>query len=270
MKFATSYRQQIYDLASSSGGVAAFTLDTSKVPLLDALRSARLQSRVGLLDSNTHIHGHERNFTRDDDVDEVEGEVREKVIEALKQYLGSVPNPRRRDGKCIKNVVSWRGVSIGSAGLPTYNVLVAGENEALDDDVLTYMEQSQPSAVSLQLQDAKAKAYFKNDGHLTVTSQRALQAHADSWLGWTEIDGKGYMVTEVSPFAIDMKWAEINDSDQSKEVVGYLEEAVAIMHAAADDESKESLVPFSTEKAIDKAIGDNNAGFGSYLMDFAH
>jgi uncharacterized protein (DUF2252 family) len=268
--FATSYVKQIRTLAPLSESVAGFTLDTSKGPLLDALRSARLQSRVGLLDSNTHIHGHERHFTRGDDVDEVEGEVRETVVEAFKRYLETLPNPKRRDGSCIKDVVGRRGVGIGSAGLPTYNLLVAGENEALDGDVVVYMKQSQPSAVSTQLQDAKAKAYFKNDGHRTVTSQRALQAHADPWLGWTEIDGIGYMVSEVSPFAIDIEWAEINDPEQIEAVVGNLGEAVAIMHAAADDESVESLVPFSTEKAIAEAIGDDDAGFEKYLTDFAH
>ena len=35
------------------------------------------------------------------------------------------------------------------------------------------------------------------DGHM---SQGALQqAHADAWLGWTEIDGQGPTVAEVSP-----------------------------------------------------------------------
>ena len=132
------------------------------------------------------------------------------------------------------------------------------------------MKQSQPSAVSIQLQDAKAKEYFKNDGHRTVTSQRALQAHADPWLCWTEIDGKGYMVTEVSPFAVDMEWGEINDPDQIEAVVKNLGQAVAIMHSAADNESEESLVPFSTEKAIDEAIGEHGVKFESFLMDFAH
>jgi hypothetical protein len=42
------------------------------------------------------------------------------------------------------------------------------------------------------------------------------------------------------------------------------------MHAAADDESEESLVPFSTEKAIDEAIGDDADGFEEYLTGFAH
>ena len=268
--FATSYRQQIHELASSSRDVAGFTLDTAEGPLLDALRSARLQSRLGMLESTTHIHGHERHFTRGDDVDEVEGDAREKVMQAFKHYLGTLPNPKRRDGSCVKDIVSRRGVGIGSAGLPTYNILVAGENEALDGDVVVYMKQSQPSAVSTQLQDAKAKEYFKNDGHRTVTSQRALQAHADPWLGWTEIDGKGYMVTEVSPFAVDMEWGEINDPGQIEAVVKNLGQAVAIMHAAADNESEESLVPFSTEKAIDEAIGDDGKKFEGFLTDFAH
>jgi hypothetical protein len=42
------------------------------------------------------------------------------------------------------------------------------------------------------------------------------------------------------------------------------------MHSAADNESEESLVPFSTEKAIDEAIGENGEKFESFLMDFAH
>jgi hypothetical protein len=42
------------------------------------------------------------------------------------------------------------------------------------------------------------------------------------------------------------------------------------MHAAADDESGHSLVPFSTERAIDAAIAADEEGFGDLLVDFAH
>lgn len=45
------------------------------------------------------------------------------------------------------------------------------------------------------------------------------------------------------------------------------------MHAAADDESGHGLVPFSTETAIDEAIGagpDDEAAFAATLVDFAH
>jgi hypothetical protein len=42
------------------------------------------------------------------------------------------------------------------------------------------------------------------------------------------------------------------------------------MHAAADDESGHSLVPFSTEDAIDEAIAADEDGFADMLVDFAH
>jgi len=267
--FATSYRQKIHAMASSSEEVSGFTLDTARGPLLECLRSGRLQSRVAMLDADTHIHGHERHFSKGGGVIEIDDATREKVIDAFERYLSTLPNPKERGSCSVKDVVSRRGVGIGSAGLPTYNLLVAGDNEALEGDVIIYMKQSQPSAVSSQIQDSKAQSYFKHEGHRTVTLQRSLQAHADPWLGWTEIDGKGYMVTEVSPFAMDIEWSDINDPDEITAVVADLGQAVAIMHKAADKGSEKSLVPFSIDKAIDEAIGSDGANFEEYLEKFA-
>jgi hypothetical protein len=104
-----------------------------------------------------------------------------------------------------------------------------------------------------------------------VISQRALQAHADPWLGWTELDGAGQLVAEVSPYAVDLDWGDIDDPEEIASVVADLGRATATMHAAADDESGHSeLVPFSTERAIDAAIAADEDGFAELLVDFAH
>jgi hypothetical protein len=42
------------------------------------------------------------------------------------------------------------------------------------------------------------------------------------------------------------------------------------MHAAADNESGHSLVPFSIEDAIDEAIARDEKGFAGALVEFAH
>lgn len=267
--FATSYRRKIHTMASSSGEVSGFTLDNARGPLLECLRLARLQSRVATLDSSTHIHGHERHFSKGDGVIEIDSTTKEKVVAAFEKYLATLPKPKEQGSCYVKDVVSRRGVGIGSAGLPTYNLLVAGENEALEGDVVIYMKESQPSAVSSQVKDAKAEDYFKHEGHRTVTLQRSLQAHADPWLGWTEIDGKGYMVTEVSPFANDIEWSDINDPDEIMAVVADLGQAVAIMHKAAEKEGGESLVPFRTDQAIDEVIGSDESKFERFLTEFA-
>ena len=41
-----------------------------------------------------------------------------------------------------------RGVGIGSAGLPSYNMLLEGHTEALENDVVIYMKQAQVPAVA--------------------------------------------------------------------------------------------------------------------------
>ena len=101
-----------------------------------------------------------------------------------------------------------------------------------------------------------------------MISQRALQAHADPWLGWTELDGTGQLVAEVSPYAVDLDWSDIDDPEEIAAVVADLGRATATMHAAADDQSGHSLVPFSTERAIDAAIAADEAGFAQTAGGF--
>jgi hypothetical protein len=101
-------------------------------------------------------------------------------------------------------------------------------------------------------------------------SQRALQAHADPWLGWTELDGAGQLVAEISPYAVDLDWSDIDDPEEIEALVDDLGRATATMHAAADSTSGESLVPFSTERAIDAAIAADEESFADLLTDFAH
>lgn len=171
----------------------------------------------------------------------------------------------------VKDVVGRRGIGIGSAGLPSYNILLEGNSDALENDVVIYLKQAQTPAVSRHITDPAVRGYFQHEGHRTVISQRALQAHADPWLGWTELDGAGQLVAEVSPYAVDLDWSDIDEIEEIASVVADLGRATATMHSAADDESGHSeLVPFSTERAIDAAIAADEAGFGDLLVGFAH
>ncbi len=72
-----------------------------------------------------------------------------------------------------------------------YTVLIEGFNQALDNDVVLSMKQGNVAAPSRVVDDREVHEYFKHHGHRTAVSQRALQAHADPLLGYTEIDGIG-------------------------------------------------------------------------------
>ncbi|MFI7008040.1 DUF2252 domain-containing protein [Streptomyces sp. NPDC050145] len=272
--YAEAYRERIHALATGakSDEVPPFTLDTAEGPLLDALRDARALTRFGLLDSMTAISDFERRFADGGGAIELDAATRYKVLAAFDGYLETLPESSlsRPDSYRVKDVVGRRGIGIGSAGLPSYNILLEGNSDALENDVVIYMKQAQTPAVSRHITDPSIRDYFQHEGHRTVISQRALQAHADPWLGWTELDGSGQLVAEVSPYAVDLDWGDIDDLEEITAVVADLGRATATMHAAADDLSGQSLVPFSTERAIDAAIAADEDGFADLLVDFAH
>ncbi|MGW4159736.1 DUF2252 domain-containing protein [Streptomyces sp. NPDC004788] len=272
--YAAAYRERIHALATGAKNdeIPPFTLDTAEGPLLDALREARALTRFGLLDSMTEIREFERRFTSGGGSIELDAATRYKVLAAFDGYLETLPESSlaRPDSYRVKDVVGRRGIGIGSAGLPSYNILLEGNSDALENDVVIYMKQAQTPAVSRHVTDAAVRGYFHHEGHRTVISQRALQAHADPWLGWTELDGAGQLVAEVSPYAVDLDWSDIDDPEEIAATVADLGRATAAMHAAADDSSGHSLVPFSTERAIDAAIAADEEGFTALLVDFAH
>ncbi|MFG2140638.1 DUF2252 domain-containing protein [Streptomyces sp. NPDC048650] len=275
--YAAAYRERIHALASGAKNadkeeLPPFTLDTAEGPLLDALRDARSLTRFGLLESMTEIREFERRFSAGSGSVELDAATRYKVLAAFDGYLETLPDSSltRPDSYRVKDVVGRRGIGIGSAGLPSYNILLEGNSDALENDVVIYMKQAQTPAVSRHITDPSVRGYFQHEGHRTVISQRALQDHADPWLGWTELDGAGQLVAEISPYAVDLDWSDIDDPEEIAAVVADLGRATATMHGAADDESGHSLVPFSTERAIDAAIAADEDGFAQLLVDFAH
>jgi len=273
--YAHAYRERIHALATGAKDedVPSLTLDTAEGPVLAALHAARANTRFGLLDTMTEIRDFERRFSPGGGTIELDAATRSKVLEAFERYLHTLPPGMhfRPDAYRVKDVVGRRGIGIGSAGLPSFNVLLEGHSDALENDLVIYLKQAQTPAVSRHITDPEIRDYFQHEGHRTVISQRALQANSDPWLGWTELDGAGQLVAEVSPYAVDLDWSDLDSPDEIAHVVTDLGRATAAMHAAADvDESGHSLVPFSTERAIDAVIGDDEDDFAQMLVDFAH
>ncbi|MCG6493135.1 DUF2252 domain-containing protein [Kitasatospora sp. A2-31] len=270
--FATSYRERIAAHVSA-GDAEPFTLDTATGPVLETLREARLQTRVALLDAETVVEGYDRRFRLGGGAIELDEPTKAEVLAAFEAYLATLPpaSRTRPESLRVKDVVGRRGIGIGSAGLPSYNLLLEGHTDALENDVIIYMKQGQTPAVSRHVTDPAIAGYFEHEGHRTVISQRALQAHSDPWLGHTTLHGRGQLVAEVSPYATDLDWTDLNELPDLLAVTEYLGHATATMHAAADESSSgHSLVPFSTEHAIDAAIARDEAGFTRMLVDFAH
>jgi uncharacterized protein (DUF2252 family) len=233
-------------------------LGTARGPVRDALLEAQLSTRVGLLDEVTVVEDYARRFRNAPTVRRLEDDERGVVEAAYRAYLDTIPGSKRLGSLTyeLKDVVGKTGFGIGSAGLPAYNLLVEGHTQALENDVVLTMKQGAVAAPSRIVDDAQARAYFEHEGHRTAVSQRALQAHADPWLGWARMeggphDGVGFVVKEYSPYETDLDWSRLTEADEMEQVLEQLGRATAKVHCVSDaDDESTPLVAFQTEDAI--------------------
>lgn len=239
-------------------------------PVHDVLLDARMSTRTALLASTTMVENYERRFRPGKDVRCVDEEERALVLDAFTRYLETIPAHKRFRSITyqVKDIVGRKGFGIGSAGLPAYNILVEGQTEALENDVILSMKQGNIAAPSRVVRDERIRDYFRHHGHRTAVSQRALQAHADPWLGYTEIGGDGYIVSELSPYVSDLDWSDLTEPEEMQPVIEYLGQATAGMHCVSDADSDQTLVDFQSEKAIMAAIGSDEDEFVRDMVDF--
>jgi uncharacterized protein (DUF2252 family) len=130
------------------------------------------------------------------------------------------------------------------------------------------MKQANIPAVSRFVDTAEVEKYFEHEGHRTVVSQRALQVHTDPLLGYTEMDGVGYVVSEVSPYEVDLDWSDITEPDDIAAVVDLLGRATAKIHCASDEDSEQDLVDFQVEEAIATSLEGRRREFTRWVTDF--
>lgn len=273
-RFLRAYLSQV-DSYAATGDDEDFGLhlDNTEGPVLDALVSARGVRRVDLLDRITTVErGGARRFSDHASVRRLPREERREVERAFARYLETIPESKRFDRELfygLHDVVGKSGFGIGSAGLPAYNLLVEGQSQARDNDVVLSMKQANVPAVSRYVDHEAVDRYFEHEGHRTVVSQRALQVHTDPLLGYTEVRGVGYVVAEVSPYEVDLDWDDLTEPSQMAQVVELLGRATAKVHCASDEDSDQDLVDFQVEEAVVASLQGRRRAFADHLVDFA-
>jgi len=269
--YLRSYIDQVHHyIESVNDDDFALRLDNTDGPIHAVLEEAQLASRTALLAATTVIDGVQRRFSDTRTSRRLGDDEHEAVMTAYRSYLETLPKDKQFDRDLfytVKDVVGRTGFGIGSAGLNAYNLLLEGHNQALENDVLLTMKQGNTPAISRYVRDDPAERYFDHAGHRTVISQRALQAHTDPFLGWTTLDGTGYVVSELSPYERDLEWDDLTEPDQMEPILRDLGRATAKVHCASDEDSQEDLVDFQTEQAIADAIDGDRDGFVSDLVD---
>lgn len=268
---AQSYVRQIARFTVEQDRSFALNTHNTSGPVLDVLYQAKQLTRVGLLNAETDIIEGNRKFKDNKNFIKLTDAEKKKVEAALEEYYTTIPSRKKRSRMTykVKDISRRKGLGIGSAGLLILSVLIEGENEALENDILISIKTALPSAAAQYVDDDKVKGYFIHEGQRTTVSQRALQAHADPFLGYTTYDGKGMFVTEISPYTADLDWSNINDMDDLLQITENLSRCIAKIHCVSDEDSDQTLINYSTEEVINQVLDGNETAFVDYITNFS-
>ncbi|MQA02416.1 MAG: DUF2252 domain-containing protein [Streptosporangiales bacterium] len=272
-RYVHGYLDQVaYYVAAEDDRAWALRLDSATGPVLHTLHAARHASRIGLLERESVVMDFEREFRHSAHVRELDDAERARVLAAYDKYLETIPVDKRLDSEVayqVKDVVGRSGVGIGSAGLATYSVLIEGRSQAFENDVILSMKEGNVAAPSRVVRDERLADAFQHHGHRTALSQRALQAYADPFLGWTDIDGTGLVVRELSPYEQDLAWHELTEPAEIGQLVEDLGRASAKMHCVSDADAEAIVVEAQVEDLVHARLADSAAEFTAWVTDFA-
>ncbi|MBD8507638.1 DUF2252 domain-containing protein [Hoyosella sp. G463] len=194
LTFLASWRTQPDDTAVSE--VKAKHLEDD---LEDAREKAQRNANRRVADKWTAQDGDRWRFTEDPPIRaHVTDEVEEQVIEALREYIATVPAaPRTLLRRYRPHDVVHRIVGTGSVGLRSYLVLLEGNaGEAL---VLQVKQ-----ATASQLEPYVPHSAPAHHGQRVAEGAKLVQADHDVTLGWTNIDDQHYYVRQFRNHKADI------------------------------------------------------------------
>jgi uncharacterized protein (DUF2252 family) len=135
----------------------------------------------------------------------VNASTKANVLDALNRYSQTLPRERRLMLKRYYLAdVAHRVVGIGSVGTRAYLALLFGNGE--DDPLFLQVKEAVQPAHAPYLPPLIEE--HRHEGKRVVMGQRALQASSDPMLGYTEMDGREYMVRQMKNLkaSIPVEW----------------------------------------------------------------
>jgi uncharacterized protein (DUF2252 family) len=124
----------------------------------------------------------------------VDASTKAKVLDGLNRYTNTIPRERRLMlSRYHLADVAHRVVGVGSVGTRAYLALLFGNGD--DDPLFLQVKESVQAAHAPYLPPLPEE--FRHNGKRVVIGQRAMQASSDPMLGYTEMDGRHYMVRQM-------------------------------------------------------------------------
>ncbi|MEI4463196.1 DUF2252 family protein [Exiguobacterium indicum] len=256
----------LHDLKKYASGKdpsdVCFTRDNTKGPIKKLIKKAE-KKREELMGERTEIINGTRRFRALPDMEIVDDATVKAIQGAWYSYIETIDTEDRRTESfyTIKDIIRKLDSGTASIGLERYYLLIEGEGG--EEDLILEMKQAQTSVPSLFLPVYRPEAEAIHQGRRIITSQKAMQAHEDPYLGYLTIDGKEYYVRERSPYKKKLKAKHIKSQEDLENVLCIQGQITAKIHARADQDAgiKEKVLTHHADVEIIQAIGVSDTAF---------
>ena len=129
------------------------------------------------------------------------------VLASLKEYREVLGPDRQLAYDAYRAVdVAFKVVGTGSVGTRDFIVLLLGRGS--DDPLLLQVKEAVASCYAELLPDAPA---YENQGRRVAEGQHRMQTATDPLLGWTRIDGRDYIVRQLSDHKAGLEPTDLTD-----------------------------------------------------------
>ncbi len=199
--------------------------------LLKAERATPLHTLAQLTEPASNHPGAPRRFKENKPIlSRVTGSQAVKVLAALGPYRETLEPQRQHLLSLYRPVdVAFKVVGTGSIGLRDYCICFEGNGSG--DPLFLQIKEEAASVYAAYLPDAHP---VRHNGQRTVQGQRAMQVQSDPFLGWTQIDGRDFLVRQLNDHKGSIELEDLAGSGLSAfaEICG---ELLARGHARSGD-----------------------------------
>jgi uncharacterized protein (DUF2252 family) len=210
---AAAYRRQISGLTKQPMLARSFErmdIDRMRMEMADWSLRAEIERSANLARHRTSDRALPK-LTRERDgvrhivdqpplVTHVSDEEKNRLVDGLEMYLGTLPQHWRRVlGSYLVVDLAHKVVGVGSVGLRAFVVLLQGDGP--NDMLFLQLKQARRSCVASFVHGDTA--WHAHQGQRVVEYQQTLQTVSDPLLGWTTVDKRDYYVRQFR----DMKGA---------------------------------------------------------------
>ncbi|MNO20808.1 hypothetical protein D3C76_105670 [compost metagenome] len=273
--FVQAYGRQIRRFAQGKDNPATYVMDEgmAKGPVKKLLRKLEKRRQAHFLEKVTAQMQTGRVFLENSELT-VPGQAEQTLLESAWAFYMQTITSRNlgEDHYRMKDIAVKHGSGTASIGLDRYYILIEGghEQEDTDDTVLEVKEVRVPVPAYFMPYSESFWQYFGHQGKRVTATQQAMHHEADPYLGFLTLEGRHFYVRERSPYKKRLKLKDIETPEDMNRVLDVMGCLTAKMHARADADVDQGILPYHSEEEISKAMGQDPDAFARYLSRWAY